>query len=79
MSQDKWYLRIGRASEIAAAKDRRIYRTLEILPGFLAWSTFVILILFSILKPAWVSIFIILFDVYWFIKVLYLSFHLVWS
>jgi len=73
---NKWYLRVGRASEIENKKDRMIYRALEILPGFLAWSSLIILIALSFLKPVWVAIFIILFDVYWLIKVVYLSFHL---
>lgn len=72
----KWYLRIGRATEIENKSDRRIYRALEIIPGFLAWGTLLGLILLSVFLPAWVAVFIILFDVYWFIKVLYLSFHL---
>ncbi|MEK7077586.1 MAG: glycosyltransferase family 2 protein, partial [Patescibacteria group bacterium] len=72
----KWYLRIGRASEIGNPKDRRIYRALEIMPGVLAWGTLVGLVLLSIYQPAAVAVFIILFDVYWFVKVLYLSFHL---
>ena len=42
---DKWYLRIGRASEIDNPRDRRLYRVLEIMPGVLAWSTFYILLL----------------------------------
>ncbi len=72
----KWYLRIGRATEITGLKDRLIYRALEILPGVLAWSTFIILILSSLYIPGWISIFIILFDVYWMVKVIYLSLHL---
>ena len=76
MNQDKWYLRIGRASEIAGAKDRRIYRALEILPGFLVWLTFIALVVFSIYQAAWVAIFVILFDVYWLVKIIFLSAHL---
>ena len=73
---NKWYLRVGRATEIENKRDRIIYRALEIMPGVLAWGTLVGLVVLSITKPAGVAIFIILFDVYWFIKVLYLSFHL---
>lgn len=74
--ENKWYLKIGRAPEISAKKDRIIYRALEIMPGFLAWSTIIGLTLASFLVPFWVAFFIILFDVYWFVKILYLSFHL---
>jgi len=70
-----YYLKIGRASELSG-KDRLIYRLLEILPGFLSWGTIIAFILLSWIKPVWVAIFIIAFDVYWFIKTIYLSFHL---
>ncbi|MBI4119981.1 MAG: glycosyltransferase family 2 protein [Parcubacteria group bacterium] len=73
---EKWYLRVGRATEIENTKDRIIYRALEIMPGVLAWSTLAVLIALSIFKPVWVAIFIILFDVYWLVKVVFLSFHL---
>ncbi len=46
------------------------------VPGILAWLTFIFMVLFSWLIPFWVSIFIILFDTYWLMKTIYLSFHL---
>ena len=51
-------------------------RSYEILPAALAWGTFVLMVLFSWLLPVWVSIFIILFDTYWLLKTIYMSFHL---
>ena len=51
-------------------------RSYEILPAALAWSTFILMVLFSWLLPVWVSIFIIFFDAYWLLKTVYLSFHL---
>lgn len=51
-------------------------RFYEILPGSLTWATLVLMVLFSHFLPAWVSIFIILFDTYWLLKTIYLSFHL---
>lgn len=53
-----------------------MYRLLEILPGFLAWLTIILMFFLSWLTPAVVAIFIILFDVYWLFKTIYLSFHL---
>src|SRR3989344_5062578 len=70
------FLHIGRAGDLSDGSDRRIYRLLEMLPGFLAWATIGLVILLSFFLPIWVAIFIIIFDVYWFIKTLYLSFHL---
>ena len=53
-----------------------VKRFFEIVPGALAWLTFVAMVLFSWLLPFWVSVFIILFDMYWLMKTIYLSFHL---
>src|SRR3989344_3101160 len=73
---DYTYLKLGRATEITEKTDRFIYRFFEILPGVLAWATLVLVVLFSFIWPVAVAIFIILFDVYWFIKTVYLSLHL---
>lgn len=70
------YLHLGRASELSNPKERRIYRALEILPGFLAWATLILVIVFSFVLPVWIAILIIIFDIYWLIKTVYLSFHL---
>jgi cellulose synthase/poly-beta-1,6-N-acetylglucosamine synthase-like glycosyltransferase len=70
------YLHIGRATELSNPRDRRIYKTLEIMPGVLAWATIILIIALSFLTPVFVAIFIIIFDVYWLIKTVYLSFHL---
>ena len=53
-----------------------LYRLLEILPGFLAWLTIIMMILGSWIAPAVAAIFIIVFDIYWLLKTLYLSLHL---
>lgn len=53
-----------------------MYRWLEILPGALAWLTFGLMFLLSWLVPVGVALFIILFDVYWLLKSIYLSLHL---
>jgi len=69
------YLKIGRASELGG-KDQLVYRLLEILPGFLSWGTIIGIILMSWQKPVWAAVFIIIFDVYWLVKTIYLSLHL---
>ena len=70
------YLKISKASDLVGAPDRRLYRFLEILPGFFSWATLIILILFSWLKPIWAAYFIIVFDVYWLLLVIYLGVNL---
>ena len=73
------YINIGRISDITDKKDRILFRIFEILPGFLSISTLTFALVFSWSKPIWVAFFVILFDVYWTLKVYYLSFHQVVS
>ncbi len=75
-AQEKYYLRVSRASDLQNPRERTIYRIFEILPGLGAWGTLGLLIFFSWLRPLWVAFFIISFDLYWIFKTLYLSFHL---
>ncbi|MBX4211665.1 MAG: glycosyltransferase family 2 protein [Candidatus Yanofskybacteria bacterium] len=72
----KDYLHVGRANELKTPSDRRLYRLLEIFPGFLAWLTLALLIVFSKFMPIFTAIFIIAFDIYWLIKTVYLSLHM---
>jgi hypothetical protein len=46
-------------------------RFYEILPGALVWITLIGSILFSYLAPLWVIYFVIVFDVYWLIRIAY--------
>lgn len=69
------YYRLGRATDLHG-KDRLIYRFLEILPGLLSWATIFGTILVSYFIPFWAAIFIIVFDLYWLLKTVYLSMHL---
>jgi len=75
---DKSYLRIGRASDLKNPRERALYRFLEILPGLGAWSVLIFVVLLSKWNPLWISIFIIVFVIFWFLRTLYFSFHL-WS
>ncbi|MDO8617705.1 MAG: glycosyltransferase family 2 protein [Candidatus Uhrbacteria bacterium] len=47
---------------------RRIY---EIIPGFLVWLTLILCVVFSFVRPLWMIYFIILFDLYWLLRILY--------
>lgn len=53
-----------------------LYRTLEMIPGMLAWGTLVAIVFISWWAPVAASFFIILFDTYWLLKTIYLSLHL---
>ena len=76
MDNDKSeYLHIGSHRDLSG-KDRIIYRLFEILPGALSWGTLLGVVFFSRTWPVGVAVFIILFDIYWLIKTVYLSLHL---
>jgi hypothetical protein len=70
----KRYLQAGRADDLDG-RDRALYRVLEMLPAVLAWLTIVAAFFFSWQRPVWVAVFIIVFDLFWLIKTVFLSFH----
>lgn len=49
---------------------------MEILPALLSWGTLVFLAILSFLLPAWVALFIIVFDIYWFLRTAYFVIYL---
>lgn len=53
------------------------YRLLEALPGILVWLTFGLAITVAMVAPLWAITFILLFDIYWVIRVLYVMSYLV--
>ncbi|TSC74801.1 MAG: hypothetical protein G01um101444_154 [Parcubacteria group bacterium Gr01-1014_44] len=73
---DADYLKLSKYSDLSDKKERFLYRFLEILPGTLAWTTLILIITLSFVAPVLIAIFIIIFDVYWLIKTIYLSLHL---
>jgi hypothetical protein len=78
MDQKVDFLKIGKANELSG-KDYKLYRLLEILPGALSLITIFGLIIFSYFKPVWVAYFIIAFDVYWLLLVIYMAIFLITS
>jgi len=72
---NKKYIKIGFARDVENPKDRKLFRFLEILPGVLSWGTILLVIFLSWQKPVWVAFFIIAFDIYWFLKTVFLVFH----
>lgn len=69
------YLKVGKATELSG-KNYILYRALEMLPGFLSIGTLLALMVLSYFKPVWVAFFVVAFDVYWLLLVLYLALHL---
>ena len=76
ISEEYYYLKAGKASDLTDPKERWLYRVFEIFPGALAWGTLALLALLSWLAPVFIAFFIIAFDLYWFLKTVYLSLHL---
>lgn len=60
-------------------KDYLLYRFWEIIPGALVWLTFIFLLAISFINPLWGIYFIIVFDVYWLLRVTYLFIYLLIS
>ena len=60
-------------------KKDRFVRFLEILPGTLTWTTLIGAPILSYYHPAWISVYIILFDLYWFLKGGNVAIHLMHS
>lgn len=56
--------------------EKRFY---EILPGFASWGTLIGLAVLAFIVPTWVSIFLILYDLYWLVRAFYISSYLVSS
>lgn len=64
---------------IETKADARLYRFMEMIPGMLSWFTLIGCFVFSFFYPVYVAIFIIIFDVYWLFRVVYLAVYLVRS
>ncbi len=70
------YLKISRASDLEDKRERAFYKALEMMPGLLSWGSLLLFIVLSIFQPIGVACFIIVFDLYWFFKTVFFSFHL---
>ncbi len=70
------YFHVGRASDLEKRSDRYLYRFLEMVPGLLSWGTILGAIILSFFAPMWAAIFIIVFDLYWLLKTIFLSVYL---
>lgn len=54
-------------------KERIIQRTLEMIPGILTWATFIGMFALSFFLPVWVAVFVIVFDVYWIFRTIFIA------
>lgn len=54
-------------------------RVWEILPGFLSWGTLIGLGVLALMLPFWIALFVIAYDVYLLIRIVYMSIHLLYA
>jgi hypothetical protein len=54
---------------------RRIQRLLEIIPGVLTWLTIAGMFILSFFVPVWVAVYIILFDIYWIFRTIFIAYY----
>lgn len=54
----------------------RAYRILEMIPGALAWTTLIGMVIAAWRAPIFASFFIIAFDLYWLLKTIFFVFHI---
>jgi len=48
---------------------------LEVIPALLTWFTLIGMIVFSMLAPVWIAVFIIAFDIYWIHRTIFISYY----
>ena len=56
-------------------KERRLQRTLEIIPGILTWGTIIGMFVLSYFLPVYVAFFIIIFDIYWIMRTIFIAYY----
>jgi hypothetical protein len=61
--------------KVKDAKGRKIQRTLEMIPGVLTWTTLLGMFVFSFFLPIWVAIFVIVFDIYWIFRTIFITYY----
>lgn len=54
-------------------KERRVQRFFELIPGLMTWTTLLGMLILSYFLPVWAAIFVVVFDIYWIHKALYIS------
>jgi cellulose synthase/poly-beta-1,6-N-acetylglucosamine synthase-like glycosyltransferase len=74
--EEQDYLKIGRASDLKNTRERKLYRFLEMLTGLLSLSILFLAVFLSFKLPIFIAFFIIVYDIYWFLRTIYFSFYL---
>ncbi len=56
-------------------QERFPQRVMEIIPGTLTWATLIGMIVLSFVEPIWMAVFIILFDIYWIFRTIFITYY----
>ncbi len=56
-------------------EERKIQRILEVIPGVLTWATLIGMFVFSFFLPVFVAYFIIIFDIYWIFRTIFIAYY----
>lgn len=56
-------------------RERKIQRFLEIIPGTLTWLTLLGMVILSFFAPFFVAYFIIVFDIYWILRTIFVAYY----
>jgi len=72
---EKTYIEITKASDLKSSRDRALFRFFETVPALLSWGTLVLAFVLSWLAPVVAALFIIVFDLFWLLRISFLSFH----
>lgn len=56
-------------------KAHRAQRIMEMIPGTLTWVTLIGMVVLSFKLPIWIAVFIILFDLYWIFRTIYITYY----
>jgi cellulose synthase/poly-beta-1,6-N-acetylglucosamine synthase-like glycosyltransferase len=68
-----------RQTKIIISLDDARARFLQMVPGLISWSALILLSSLALILPFWISIFVIAYDVYVLIRVIYMSVHLLYA
>ncbi|EKE20044.1 MAG: hypothetical protein ACD_8C00059G0006 [uncultured bacterium] len=61
--------------KVTDPKQRRIQRSLEVIPGILTWVTLIGMLVLSFVLPIWIAVFIIMFDIYWIYRTIFITYY----
>jgi hypothetical protein len=56
-------------------KERKVQRSLEVIPGIITWVTLIGMFALSFVLPVYVAVFVIVFDIYWIYRTVFIAYY----